>query len=79
MSCSLCRDNLFKAKLGRCRSCMMLNFILLLSSAIGWFICYQSSPTQVATIALLFALMASGLLMILHIGAYLYYRLTGQY
>ncbi|WP_354623009.1 DUF3624 domain-containing protein [Psychromonas sp. MME2] len=78
MSCSGCNNHFFKEKLGRCRSCMLLNFVLLLSSAIGWYFCYQSSPSQVTTIALLFALIGSGVLMVLHLSAYLYYQLMGQ-
>lgn len=74
MTCSACTDNIFKEKLGRCQSCMIVNFVLFVGSAIGWYICYQSAPKQVATIALLFTLIGSGLLMALHIGAVIYYH-----
>ncbi|MCW8995615.1 MAG: DUF3624 domain-containing protein [Psychromonas sp.] len=77
MACRACKENLFKEKLGRCKSCMWLNFFLLTASAIGWFICYQSAPKQVATIALLLTFISSVFLMILHIGAYCYHRYNG--
>lgn len=77
MTCQRCKSNLFKEKLGRCQFCMWLNAILLITSAIVWFIFYQSAPTQVETIALLLTFIASVLLMSLHIGAYIYYRLKG--
>ncbi len=77
MACQFCDKNVFKEKLGRCKFCMWLNFFLLVASATGWFICYQSAPKQVETIALLLTLIASSLLMILHIGAYIYYRYKG--
>ena len=78
MACQLCKNNLFKEKLGRCKSCMWLNFFLLTASAIGWFICSASAARQVETIALLLTLIASAVLMSLHIGAYLYYRYKGN-
>ena len=74
MTCKSCGQSLFKQKLGRCKTCMWLNFLLLIGSAGGWFIAYQSAPKQVGTIALLLTFMASAALMTLHIGAYLYYR-----
>lgn len=77
MACQYCDKNIFKEKLGRCQFCMCLNFFLLVASAGGWFICSQSAPRSVEAIALLFALIATALLMSLHIGAYLYYRLKG--
>ena len=77
MGCQLCDKNIFREKLGRCRSCMWLNFFLLTASAGGWFICSQSAPKQVETIALLLTFLGSALLMSLHIGAYLYYRYKG--
>jgi hypothetical protein len=77
MSCKSCKGHFFKEKLGRCRFCMWLNFFLLVSSSAGWLYLYQTAPKQVETIALLFTLIASGILMALHIGVYLYYRLQG--
>ena len=77
MACRSCKSNIFKEKLGRCKSCMWLNFFLLAASASGWFICSQTAAKQVETIALLLTLIASALLMSLHIGAYIYYRYKG--
>lgn len=68
---------MFKEKLGRCQFCMWLNLFLLITSALGWFLCFQSAPRSVETIALLFAFIGTALLMSLHIVAYLYYRLKG--
>ena len=76
MACQFCQGQLFKDKLGRCKTCMLLNFILLLVSALGWFGFYQETPAQVDAIALLFTFIGSALLMILHIFAYLYYRVV---
>jgi len=76
MACQFCQGQLFKDKLGRCKTCMLLNFILLLVSALGWFCFYQEIPKQVDAIALLLTFIASALLMFLHICAYLYYRVT---
>jgi len=77
MTCQNCKKSLFKEKLGRCKFCMWLNFGLLITTAIAWFIRYQFAPTEVETIALLLTFIASVLLMSLHIGAYCYYRLQG--
>ena len=77
MVCKSCRDNVFRQKLGRCRRCMWINLGLLLGSALGWYLSYQSAPKHVATIALLLTLIASCVLMSLHIGAYLYYKSKG--
>ena len=78
VACELCNKNTFKEKLGRCQFCMWLNFFLLLASAIGWFICYQSAPREVATIALLLTFIAAALLMLAHISAYFYYRYSAR-
>jgi hypothetical protein len=75
--CKFCAKNTFREKLGRCQFCMWLNLLLLVASAISWFICYQSAPREVATIALLLTFIATALLMLLHIGAYIYYRYQG--
>jgi hypothetical protein len=56
---------------------MWINFCLLIGSAFGWYLSFQSAPKHVATIALLLTLFASAVLMSLHIGAYLYYRSKG--
>ncbi|WP_019613597.1 DUF3624 domain-containing protein [Psychromonas ossibalaenae] len=75
MTCKFCTESLFKEKLGRCKRCMWLNLTLLICSAAGWYFLQQSGPRQVETIALLLTFLASSLLMLLHIGAYIYYRL----
>jgi len=78
VACKLCNKNTFKEKLGRCPFCIRLNLFLLVASGGGWFISYQSAPREVATIALLLTFIASALLMLAHIGAYLYYRYHAQ-
>ena len=77
MACQACKKNLFKEKLGRCKTCMWLNVFLLTASAVGWLLSYQAAPRQIETIALLITFIASALLMSLHIAAYLYYRCRG--
>ena len=75
MACTNCDDNIWKQKLGRCKRCMWLNFLLLVVSAGLSFYMWQTEPKSVQTIALLFALFCSALLMLLHTIAFLYYRL----
>ena len=74
MACTDCDSNIWKQKLGRCKRCMWLNFILLLVSAFLSYFMVQEQPKSVHTIALLFALFASALLMLLHTIAFIYYR-----
>ena len=74
MACKYCTSNIWKQKLGRCKRCMWLNFILLVSSGIGSYFMLQAEPRSVQTVALLFTLFLSGLLMFLHISAFIYYR-----
>ncbi|WP_028863184.1 DUF3624 domain-containing protein [Psychromonas aquimarina] len=77
MACKFCRESLFREKLGRCKRCMWLNLGLLIFSGGGWYLLQQSGPRQVETIALLLTFSGALLLMLLHIGAYIYYRLQG--
>ena len=76
MACKYCDDNIWKQKLGRCKRCMWLNFILLVVSASLSYFWFQTEPKSVQTIALLFAFFASAVLMLLHSFAFLYYRFT---
>lgn len=74
MACSDCDTNIWKQKLGRCKRCMWINLIVLIFSAGSAYFMVQSSPKSVETIAMLFTLFISLLLMFLHITAFLYYR-----
>jgi len=74
MACNNCEDNIWKQKLGRCKRCMWLNFILLVCSALASYFMLQAQPKSVQTIALLFTLFFSALLMFLHLVAFFYYR-----
>ncbi|MEI6897130.1 MAG: DUF3624 domain-containing protein [Psychromonas sp.] len=76
MACTDCSSNIWTQKLGRCKRCMWINFILLLFSAMGSYFMLQEQPRSVQTIALLFTLFLSGLLMLLHCVAFLYYRFS---
>jgi uncharacterized protein YybS (DUF2232 family) len=76
MACSDCNNNIWKQKLGRCKRCMWLNFILLVGSAIFSYLMWQKDPKAVQTIAMLFAFFASAFLMIIHMIAFLYYRFS---
>ncbi|GLS90688.1 hypothetical protein GCM10007916_17550 [Psychromonas marina] len=79
MACTDCNNNIWKQKLGRCKRCMWINFFLLLLSAVASYFMMQSEPKSVQTIALLFTLFFSALLMFLHLVAFTYYRLTSAY
>jgi len=74
MTCSRCADNIWKQKLGRCKRCMWINFVVLVISALSTYFMVQESPKSVETITLLFTLFTSALLMLLHISAFVYYR-----
>ncbi|WP_022941535.1 DUF3624 domain-containing protein [Psychromonas hadalis] len=76
MACTNCDKNIWKQKLGRCKRCMWLNFFLLLASAVLSYFMVQSQPKSVQTIAALFALFFSALLMLSHTVAFIYYRFT---
>jgi type IV secretory pathway TrbL component len=76
MACTNCDNNIWKKKLGRCERCMWLNFVLLLVSAIFSYFMVQVQPKSVETIAVLFTLFCSALLMLLHMIAFIYYRLV---
>ena len=73
MACTDC-DSVWKQKLGRCKRCMWFTFILLILSTIGSYFMFQTDPKSVQTIALLFTLFFSALLMLLHSVAFIYYR-----
>ena len=73
MACTNC-ENVWKQKLGRCKRCMWFNFILLLLSAVGSYYMMLEQPKSVSTIALLFTLFFSALLMLSHGVAFIYYR-----
>lgn len=75
MACTDCKHNIWKQKLGRCQRCMWFNFILLLVTGGFSYSMWQTDPKSVQTIAMLFALVASATLMLLHVIAFLYYRL----
>ncbi|PKG40693.1 DUF3624 domain-containing protein [Psychromonas sp. Urea-02u-13] len=76
MACTDCDNNIWKQKLGRCKRCMWLNFGLLLVSVIFSYFMVQAQPKSVETIAVLFTLFCSALLMLLHTIAFIYYCLT---
>ena len=74
MACIHCDKNIWKQKLGRCSRCMWLVFLLLSGSAILSYFMFQAQPKSVETIAMLFTLFCSAILMLLHTIAFLYYR-----
>jgi RsiW-degrading membrane proteinase PrsW (M82 family) len=75
MACNECDDNIWKQKLGRCKRCMLFNFVLLVGSAGLSFFMWQTDPKSVQTITVFVTLFFSSLLMLLHAIAFLYYRL----
>ncbi len=74
MACRDCDNNIWKQKLGRCKRCMWLNLLLLIGSALLSYFMLQQQPKSVQTIAILFTLFSSSLLMLLHSIAFIYYR-----
>lgn len=78
MACQLCTADLFREKLGRCKRCFWINVALLLISGAGWLLLFQTDSRHVATIALLMTFIASFVLLILHIIAFIYYRLVNK-
>lgn len=74
MACTDCDNNIWKQKLGRCKRCMWLNLALLIGSAVFSYFMWLTEPKSVQTIALLFTLFCSALLMLSHTIAFLYYR-----
>ncbi|WP_413700667.1 DUF3624 domain-containing protein [Psychromonas sp. KJ10-10] len=74
MACAGCEKSIWKQKLGRCKRCMWLNFMLLVASSVFAYFMWQAEPKSVQTIAMLFAFFSSALLMLLHVIAFLYYH-----
>lgn len=74
MACKYCDNNIWKEKLGRCKRCMWINLILLLLSALLSYFLFQQQAKSVQTIAALFALFSSALLMASHVVMFIYYR-----
>ena len=74
MACTDCDKNIWQQKLGRCKRCMWLNFMLFIVSTVLSYFMWQTEPKSVQTIAMLFTCFGSTLLMLLHIIAFLYYR-----
>lgn len=75
MACTNCEGSIWQQKLGRCKRCMWINLALLLLSAVASYFMVQLQPKSVQTIAVLFALFFSTLLMFSHLVAFIYYRL----
>jgi len=78
MSCELCATTLIKQKLGRCKQCMWINFILLTLTAGIYYWIDISALQAVQRIALSMFLVILGLLMVAHLSAWVFYRWKGS-
>lgn len=69
MSCRFCKDAslTIRAKLGRCKRCMIQLAVMNLVLWPIWFIGFRDTPTSIESIALLFGAGASALLLTLHL------------
>ena len=78
MSCEFCVGQFFRNKLGRCKQCMMINFILLIVVTGIYFFVDMSQWLAVQEVALLMFILALAILMTLHIVAWCFYRFKGD-
>ncbi|MBV7298788.1 DUF3624 domain-containing protein [Enterovibrio paralichthyis] len=69
MSCRFCKDasHSIRAKLGRCKRCMIQLAIMNLILWPCWFFGFSDTPTSVESISLLFAAGASAILLAAHL------------
>ncbi|WP_299663737.1 DUF3624 family protein [uncultured Psychromonas sp.] len=78
MSCEFCATTLIKQKLGRCKQCMWINFILLALTAIIYYWIDISALQAVQRVALIMFLGSLVLLMLVHLSAWSFYRWKGS-
>ncbi|WP_281545073.1 DUF3624 domain-containing protein [Grimontia sp. SpTr1] len=69
MSCRFCKDAslTIRAKLGRCKRCMIQLAVMNLVLWPIWFIGFSDTPTSIESITLLFGAGASAILLTLHL------------
>jgi len=77
-SCNYCNDNPLLAKLGRCRFCLLLSFLLAFGCGLLWLWLDSSAAEAVERVAAAFGTLACLGLFVAHLLFGLYYRLTGQ-
>ena len=78
MACEFCAGKFIQQKLGRCKQCMWLNFLLLLISLSLYLYVDVKNLQAVQYVALVMLVGASSLLMLSHIVAWCFYRFTGN-
>jgi len=78
MSCEFCVGKFFKQKLGRCKQCMGINLLLLITAISSYLNIDISNWLAVQQVALLMLIGASAILMVLHVIAWCFYRLKAK-
>jgi len=74
MACNSCVGSVFKEKLGRCKQCMVVNFVLLIVAIGFYFFADMSGWLAVQQIAFLIFMWGVTGLMCLHLIAWCVYR-----
>jgi len=74
MSCKICSSEVFKQKLGRCKQCMLINFVILVFSLTAYVLIDLKKLQAVQEVALLMFIIATATLMSVHIIMWCFYR-----
>ncbi|MCH1924343.1 DUF3624 domain-containing protein [Shewanella sp. C32] len=78
MACDACVSDVFKQKIGRCKTCMWQLTVLSVVCWPSWFYFFYDQPTSVNSIALLFFSGAFTGLLTLHLLVLSWRKLTGR-
>lgn len=79
MACEACFSTVFRRKLGRCKTCIWQLTILSVTFWPLWYSLYHETPRTVNSIALLFFCCTFTGLLMLHLLALSYRKLTGRH
>jgi len=78
MSCKICSSEVFKQKPGRCKQCMLINFVILAFSLTAYVLVDLKKLQAVQEVALLMFIIATGMLMSAHIIMWCFYHFKKQ-
>ncbi|WP_417760498.1 DUF3624 domain-containing protein [Shewanella sp.] len=78
MACDACFSEVFKRKIGRCKTCMWQLTVLSLVGWPCWFYFFYDTPKSVNSIALLFFCCAFSGLLAVHLVVLSWRKLTGR-
>ncbi|KFZ39197.1 hypothetical protein HR45_02050 [Shewanella mangrovi] len=78
MACDACFSDVFKQKIGRCKTCMWQLTVLSLIGWPTWFYLFADTPKSVNSIALFFFCCAFSGLLLLHLIVLCWRKLTGR-